>query len=86
MPYRVDEALCRGCAACVEACSQGAIAMQEDVAHILADLCIDCGACAEVCPAGAIQPAATPVTAGQGSGQWSVIPVTPVPPCGSAAS
>ncbi len=53
--YQVNEALCRGCAACVEVCPEGAIALINSIAHIAADRCTDCGACAEACPEGAIR-------------------------------
>jgi ferredoxin len=53
--YQVNEALCRGCAACVKACPEDAIALFNDIAHIAADRCTNCGACAEVCPEGAIR-------------------------------
>ncbi len=43
---------CVGCGACVDACPQDAITV-DDVAVISAD-CIDCGACIDECPSGAI--------------------------------
>ena len=43
---------CVGCGACVDACPQDAITV-DDVAVIGAD-CIDCGACIDECPSGAI--------------------------------
>lgn len=52
--YRVDEAICKGCGDCVEACPAGAIALVDERAHIDAVRCADCGSCAAACPQGAI--------------------------------
>ena len=43
---------CVGCGACVDACPENAITM-DDIAVIGAD-CIECGACIDECPSGAI--------------------------------
>ncbi len=52
--YRVDEALCTGCGACVDACPAEAIALVDGRARIDDAACIDCGSCAGACPQGAI--------------------------------
>jgi len=57
---RVNEALCRGCAACVEICEFGAPSLVEvspgvEVARVNPVMCKGCGACASVCPTGAMQ-------------------------------
>ncbi len=54
----VDEAMCRGCGECVEACPFGAISLEElesgrKVAVSREALCKGCGACAVACPTGA---------------------------------
>lgn len=45
---------CVGCGACVDACPQDAITV-DDIAVINADACVDCGACIDECPSGAIE-------------------------------
>ena len=50
---------CVACGTCqpvcpVEAISEGAIKVEENLARIDPDTCISCGSCAEVCPSGAI--------------------------------
>jgi len=50
----VDENLCTGCGLCLDACAQGALAMQGSTAVIDAALCTSCERCVEVCPTGAI--------------------------------
>jgi heterodisulfide reductase subunit A len=54
----VNEALCRGCGLCKEACLFGAIELIESAPGILTStikeaLCKGCGACAAICPTGA---------------------------------
>jgi heterodisulfide reductase subunit A len=56
---RVDDAFCRGCARCEEACQHGAIAVTtgEDGmkrAEVIEIHCTGCGVCTSVCPSGAI--------------------------------
>ena len=54
----VNEALCRGCGACEEACAFGAILVAElengvKIAKVQQALCKGCAACAAACPTGA---------------------------------
>jgi heterodisulfide reductase subunit A len=54
----VDEALCRGCGKCVEACPYGAVELVDlegnvTVARVQEALCKGCGSCAVACPTGA---------------------------------
>jgi heterodisulfide reductase subunit A len=55
---QVDDALCRGCGQCVEACMYSAIELIESrpgiqTAIVKEAICRGCGACAAVCPTGA---------------------------------
>ncbi len=54
----VDEAMCRGCGKCEEACPFKAIGLEEQeegrtVAHVQEAMCKGCGACSVACPTGA---------------------------------
>ncbi len=54
----VDEALCRGCGECEDACPFNAITVEEqkngrNVAHVQEAMCKGCGACSVACPTGA---------------------------------
>lgn len=40
---------CEGCGACANACSQGAIVMQNNKAHVNQDKCVLCGYCSRYC-------------------------------------
>jgi len=51
----VDSARCTGCGYCVDACQQGAITIENNMACIRREMCAECGSCATVCPAGAIR-------------------------------
>jgi electron transport complex protein RnfB len=50
---QVSEDLCVGCGACVEACSFGAL-MVDDVARVDEVRCVGCGVCTLACPEGAL--------------------------------
>jgi NAD-dependent dihydropyrimidine dehydrogenase PreA subunit len=52
----IDVQRCTGCAACVEACPVGAIALVNDKAHVDPETCTGCETCVNTCPEGAIQP------------------------------
>ena len=55
-PQRLyKSAKCIGCAACVEACPEGAIALTPDGIRPTGRPCLTCGACAEACPALAME-------------------------------
>lgn len=52
---KIDAELCNGCAACVEACHEGAIDLIEGKARLLRDdYCDGLGDCLPACPTGAI--------------------------------
>lgn len=46
---RVNEEDCSGCGSCVDACAEGAITIEEEVAKIHEDLCAACSECRGVC-------------------------------------
>jgi len=50
---QVDESLCIGCGACVEACQFGAMSVG-DVATVDTVRCVGCGVCTLACPQGAL--------------------------------
>jgi NAD-dependent dihydropyrimidine dehydrogenase PreA subunit len=51
----IDPELCDGCGLCVEACSEGAVALVDGKARLVhAEHCDGLGACIGVCPAGAL--------------------------------
>jgi dissimilatory sulfite reductase (desulfoviridin) alpha/beta subunit len=45
---------CSGCGACVQACPDGAVRMEGDIAVVDPGRCLGCGKCAAVCPQGAM--------------------------------
>ncbi len=50
LTYSIIEELCKGCCACLRACSSGAITGEKKKPHrIDQSLCVKCGACFEVC-------------------------------------
>jgi Fe-S-cluster-containing hydrogenase component 2 len=51
--FRLDEALCDGCLACMRVCPTMAIRVKHGKARVLPELCIDCGSCLKACPQGA---------------------------------
>ncbi len=53
----IERSTCTGCAACVDVCPVGAIALdeREGVATLNQVQCRECLACLEICPTGAIQ-------------------------------
>jgi ferredoxin len=51
---RVQESLCMGCGACMDACPFGAIIVREKTAQVDSKLCMGCGVCLHRCDRGAI--------------------------------
>lgn len=53
---QIDEALCDGCGNCVTGCAEGALAVVDGKARVMADkFCDGLGACIGDCPTGALQ-------------------------------
>lgn len=53
---RIDEALCNGCGQCVPSCAEGALAIVDGKAWVIADkYCDGLGACLGECPTGALK-------------------------------
>jgi len=55
MPAEVIKEKCEGCGDCVDACPNGSITMEENIAVVNKDECIDCNACVDACNQGAIE-------------------------------
>lgn len=50
----VDENTCKGCGACLDACLENAITIDNDVARIDIRICRGCADCIDSCPFGSI--------------------------------
>jgi aryl-alcohol dehydrogenase-like predicted oxidoreductase len=48
--FKIMEKFCKGCGACVEACTADALILDEGVAKVKEEDCILCGYCAAACP------------------------------------
>ena len=64
MKMIVQEDLCTGCGACIEACQNEAISLKDGVAFIDQSRCSKCQVCIDTCPQGALSfsSSADPVT------------------------
>jgi ferredoxin len=51
---QVDEALCTGCADCVDYCQFGALGVVDGLNRVDYDTCMGCGVCVGKCPQGAL--------------------------------
>jgi len=51
----INEDVCIGCLACVEACPYGCIRPREDRSPVRCNVCTDDPPCAKICPSGAIR-------------------------------
>jgi len=71
MFIEINNQKCTGCGACVKACPNGAIALQDGLAVIARDRCTGCGRCIDACQFGAIREAA-PANAGINRGGVNV--------------
>ncbi len=52
--FRIADAVCNGCLACMRVCPTFAIRVKHGKARVLSELCIDCGSCLTACSRGAI--------------------------------
>jgi aryl-alcohol dehydrogenase-like predicted oxidoreductase/NAD-dependent dihydropyrimidine dehydrogenase PreA subunit len=48
--FKIMEKFCKGCGACVEACTADALTLEGGVARVNQEKCILCGYCAAACP------------------------------------
>lgn len=48
--FKIMEKFCKGCGACVDACTAQALVLEAGVARVKEDECILCGYCAAACP------------------------------------
>ena len=68
----VDEDLCTGCAACVEACGPKSLKIRNGVAELVnPDTCGSEEHCIAPCPTAAIQMRWVPATGDPARGKWS---------------
>lgn len=51
----VDQDLCVGCGACVEACPAQIFTLEDGKAQVSDDECLGCQSCVSVCPVDAIK-------------------------------
>lgn len=58
---KINQEICTGCGACVDACPQFAIQLIAGKARVDDDLCINCESCIQDCPVDAIVPSDMPV-------------------------
>jgi len=56
MAIKIDQDLCTGCGACVEACPVDAITLVDDKAQVDVEECVECEVCVDECPVEAISP------------------------------
>lgn len=54
MAVTIDPDSCIACGACVDACPQGVLEVEDTVVLTDPDGCIDCGACVDTCPVGTL--------------------------------
>ncbi|MEJ2183978.1 MAG: NADH-quinone oxidoreductase subunit NuoF [Nitrospirota bacterium] len=55
LTYTVLEEFCKGCGACLRACSVGAVSGEKKKPHVIDEsLCVKCGACFDVCKFNAV--------------------------------
>lgn len=52
----LDHSRCIECGACVEACHEGALRLEDEGLEMFPELCVGCAACIRVCPVEALTP------------------------------